>query len=88
MIDGVAPEFEDIASGEYPVSRPLYFYVKKAHMGQIPGSRDTLPSSRATGRGAMTATSPTRGSIPMPEEARMQFAANVKNLTPLQLAME
>ena len=62
MIDGVAPEFEDIASGEYPVSRPLYFYVKKAHMGQIPGSRDTSPSSRARRRGAKTATSPTRAS--------------------------
>lgn len=34
---GVSPSTETIASGEYPVSRPLYFYVKKAHIGVIPG---------------------------------------------------
>ncbi len=37
---GVAPSTETIASGEYPVSRPLYFYVKKAHIGVIPGLKD------------------------------------------------
>ncbi|MBN2907218.1 MAG: substrate-binding domain-containing protein [Rhodobacteraceae bacterium] len=37
---GVAPSTETIASGEYPVSRPLYFYIKKAHMGVIPGLKD------------------------------------------------
>ncbi|QEU08082.1 substrate-binding domain-containing protein [Paracoccus yeei] len=34
---GVAPSTETIAKGEYPVSRPLFFYVKKAHLGEIPG---------------------------------------------------
>ncbi len=37
LIDGVAPEFESISSGEYPVSRPLYFYIKNSHVGKIPG---------------------------------------------------
>jgi phosphate transport system substrate-binding protein len=37
---GVAPSTETIASGEYPVSRPLYFYVKKAHIGVIPGLKE------------------------------------------------
>ncbi len=36
-VDGVAPEFESISSGEYPVSRSMYFYVKRAHIGVIPG---------------------------------------------------
>ena len=36
-MSGVAPSTETIATGEYPVSRPLYFYVKKAHIGVIPG---------------------------------------------------
>ena len=88
MIDGVAPEFEAIAAGDYPVSRPLYFYVKKAHMGQIPGIEGYLAeftSDRAWGDdGYLT----DKGLIPMPEEERMKFAANVKNLTPLKLAME
>ena len=42
IIDGAEPEFESIASGEYPVSRPLYFYVKKAHVGQVPGIAEYL----------------------------------------------
>ena len=37
---GVVPSTESIASGEYPVSRPLYFYVKKAHIGVIPGLKE------------------------------------------------
>ncbi|TNF19955.1 MAG: phosphonate ABC transporter substrate-binding protein [Rhodobacteraceae bacterium] len=37
---GVAPTTETISSGQYPVSRPLYFYLKKAHIGVIPGLKD------------------------------------------------
>ncbi|MEM9012627.1 MAG: substrate-binding domain-containing protein [Pseudomonadota bacterium] len=37
MVDGIEPTFENIASGDYPVSRSLYFYIKKAHVGVIPG---------------------------------------------------
>jgi phosphate transport system substrate-binding protein len=39
-MSGVAPSTETISSGEYPVSRPLYFYIKKAHMGFIPGLKE------------------------------------------------
>jgi phosphate transport system substrate-binding protein len=34
------PSTDTIASGDYPVSRPLYFYIKKAHMGVIPGIKE------------------------------------------------
>ncbi|MEQ6248072.1 substrate-binding domain-containing protein [Sulfitobacter sp. HNIBRBA3233] len=37
---GVEPTTETIASGDYPVSRPLFFYVKKAHIGVIPGLKE------------------------------------------------
>lgn len=37
---GVTPSTESIATGEYPVSRPLFFYVKKAHIGVIPGLKE------------------------------------------------
>lgn len=37
QIGGVAPSFDSIASGAYPLSRSLYLYVKKAHVGVIPG---------------------------------------------------
>ena len=39
-MDGVAPSTETISTGEYPVSRPLYFYIKKAHIGAIPGLKE------------------------------------------------
>ncbi|MBP1870981.1 Phosphate-binding protein PstS [Ensifer adhaerens] len=39
-VNGIVPSTETIASGEYPVSRPLYFYVKKAHLGVIPGLKE------------------------------------------------
>ena len=41
-MDGVTPSTETVASGEYPVSRPLFFYVKKAHLGVIPGLQEYI----------------------------------------------
>ncbi len=41
-MSGVVPSTETIAKGEYPVSRPLYFYVKKAHIGVIPGLKEYI----------------------------------------------
>ncbi len=39
-VGGVTPTVDSIAAGEYPVSRPLFFYVKKAHLGVIPGLKE------------------------------------------------
>jgi len=39
-MDAIEPSVETIASGAYPVSRPLFIYVKKAHLDAIPGLRD------------------------------------------------
>ncbi|ANT59073.1 phosphonate ABC transporter substrate-binding protein [Salipiger sp. CCB-MM3] len=39
-MSGIEPSTETIASGEYPVSRPLFFYIKKAHIGVIPGLKE------------------------------------------------
>ena len=39
-MNGVVPTTESIASAEYPVSRPLFFYIKKAHIGVIPGLKE------------------------------------------------
>lgn len=85
LVDGKPPEFEAIANGEYPVSRSLYFYVKKAHVGTIPGIEEFLAeftSARAWGEEGYLAD---KGLIPMPEEEREKFAADVKNLTPFSL---
>ena len=39
-VSGVAPSVETISSGDYPISRPLYFYVKNAHLDVIPGLKE------------------------------------------------
>ena len=39
-MSGVEPTTESISTGEYPVSRPLYFYIKAAHIGVIPGLKE------------------------------------------------
>ena len=39
-MSGVVPTVESIAVGDYPVSRPLYFYIKAAHLDVIPGLQD------------------------------------------------
>jgi phosphate transport system substrate-binding protein len=41
-MNGVVPSVETISTGDYPVSRPLYFYVKKAHIGVIPGLKEYI----------------------------------------------
>ena len=39
-MSGVTPSVDTIASGDYPVSRPLFFYIKKAHLGVVPGIKE------------------------------------------------
>ncbi|WP_234422291.1 PstS family phosphate ABC transporter substrate-binding protein [Sedimenticola thiotaurini] len=85
MVDGVSPTFDAIADGSYPVSRPLYFYVKKAHVGKIPGIKEYLAeftSDKAWGEEGYLVD---KGMIPMPTQERSQFAADVKGLNILQL---
>jgi phosphate transport system substrate-binding protein len=41
-MNGIMPSTETIADGTYPVSRPLFFYVKNAHLGVIPGMREYI----------------------------------------------
>ena len=87
-VDGVAPTFDAIADGDYPVSRPLFFYAKKAHVDVIPGLRGYLrefTSERAWGEEGYLSD---RGLIPMPDAERAQVAAAVRDLTPLSLAVE
>ncbi len=85
LVDGVAPEFEAIAEGKYPVSRPLFFYVKRAHLGKIPGIAEYLAefsSEKSWGdEGYLT----DRGLIPMPSAERRKFATDAKELKSLEM---
>jgi len=83
-VDGVAPTFENIAAGDYPVSRPLFFYVKKAHANVIPGIKQYLnefTSEKCWGDDGYLAE---KGLIPMPVKERNAFrkaAVNLENLS-------
>jgi len=79
-VDGVSPNFENIASGKYPVSRPLFFYVKKAHVAVIPGMKEYIAeftSEKAAGNEGYLAD---KGLIPLPPAERKQVAADANSL--------
>ncbi len=85
MVDGVKPTFENIADGNYPVSRPLFFYVKKAHVGAIPGLREYLKeftSEKAWGPDGYLAE---KGLIPMPDAEREKYRNEAMDLTTISL---
>ncbi len=85
-IDGRAPTYEAIADGTYPVSRPLYFYVKKGHIGVIPGIEEYIAeftSEKASGpEGYLT----DKGLIALPDAERKKVAASAKALKPMSAA--
>ncbi|MGB3134975.1 MAG: substrate-binding domain-containing protein [Candidatus Macondimonas sp.] len=84
IINGSRPTYESIADGAYPLSRPLFFYVKKAHVGVIPGIPEFLAeftSAKAFGpEGYLT----DRGLIALPDDQRKQVAENAKKLVTLK----
>lgn len=85
FVDGYAPTFENIASGDYAVSRPLYIYVKKAHIGKVPGIEEFLrefTNPRAMGDEGYLVD---RGLIPLGEDEYARLRKTVKNLEPLDM---
>ena len=82
FVDGVQPKFDAIANGDYPVSRPLFFYVKKAHVDAIPGIKEYLAEFTSDKAWGPDGYLPEKGMIPMPEDERKSYADAVKNLEP------
>ena len=85
VIDGVEPEFELISDGSYPISRSLYFYLKKSRVGKVPGIPEFLAeftSEKAWGEeGYLT----DKGLIPMSEEERAKWADAARSLKLLEM---
>jgi len=81
VIDGIAPEFDRIASGEYPVSRKLYFYIKKAHVSAVPGIQDYATLFLSDGMSGEDGALVDKGLIPLPEADHAAMQAVVANLT-------
>ncbi len=81
-INGVEPDFETIADGSYPVSRPLFFYVKNGHRDVIPGLPAFLElymTPEVLGAGGLLAA---RGMVPLPEAQMKATMDAVLNAAP------
>ena len=77
-VSGVSPSVETISSGEYPVSRPLFFYVKKDHIGVIPGLKEYVEffaSEKMIGPDGPLAD---YGLVPLPEDQLKALQEEVK----------
>ncbi len=83
-LNGVGPEEETIASGDYPVARPLYFYVKNAHRGVIPGLSEFIEeymSEESMGPGGYLSQ---RGMVVLSDERRADVQERVLAGTPME----
>ena len=78
IISGTEPTFDDIASGNYSVSRALFFYVKHGHIGVIPGINEYMMEwTKHWGEDEILSDA---GMIPMPAEERAEMISRMENL--------
>ncbi|MGB0919731.1 MAG: substrate-binding domain-containing protein [Alphaproteobacteria bacterium] len=80
IVDGAEPTFDNIAAGDYGVSRSLYFYVKHAHVNQVPGIKEFIAeftSEAASGEDGYLAD---KGLIPLPDDERAVMAEQANGL--------
>ncbi|WP_028671824.1 substrate-binding domain-containing protein [Saccharospirillum impatiens] len=84
-VDGVQATFDTIADGSYKVSRPLFFYIKKAHIGVIPGIEEYV--AEFTSRRAVSPNGYLidRGLIPLSNAEYARMTGNVENLRHVSL---
>ena len=85
VIDGMEPTFDAIAEGEYKVSRPLYFYVKKAHIGVVPGIEEYLNAFVSEDVIGPDGYLIDKGLIPLGEEKYEDMSSGAKALKNLAL---
>jgi phosphate transport system substrate-binding protein len=82
-VNGVQPTFESIAGGTYPISRPLYVYVKNAQARTIPGMREFLAEFTSEGAIGPAGYLVDKGLVPLPPEQRVESRFNAETLKPL-----
>ena len=85
VVNGIEPDFDTIADGSYPVSRSMYFYVKKAHVGVIPGIDEyvaTFTDEDAWGPYGYLAD---KGLIPLPDADREAMRSQATSFAQLSM---
>ena len=82
-VDGKLPTPETIANGSYPVSRSLFFYVKKSHISKVKAMQPYIDMFMSEMMISEDGVLKTIGLIPMVKELRAKIQSSVKSLTPL-----
>ncbi|HEY6530641.1 MAG TPA: PstS family phosphate ABC transporter substrate-binding protein [Cellvibrionaceae bacterium] len=84
-VGGKAPTFEAIADGSYIVSRPLFIYVKKQHVGMVPGIKEFIAEFTSEAAWGDEGYLSEKGLIPLPKKDRTAAAAAANALTVMKL---
>ncbi|MCF6233367.1 MAG: substrate-binding domain-containing protein [Rhodobacteraceae bacterium] len=85
IVNGVPAEFEEIAAGNYLIARSLFFYVKKAHVGMVPGIEEFLAEFTAEDTWGDEGYLADKGLIPLSAAERESWAAKINGLAPLDM---
>ena len=83
QVGGAEPTFETIAAEEYPLSRPLFFYVKNAHVGTVPGIEDYVTGFTSEEAWGPTGYLAEKGLIPLEEQKRESMQQQARNFEPM-----
>ncbi len=84
IIGGYEADFDSIADGDYPISRPLYFYVKKQHVGTVPGIEEYLAEFTSEGAWGDDGYLADKGMIPLDADLRKESGASIQALETLK----
>jgi phosphate transport system substrate-binding protein len=84
-VDGVAPGFDAIADGSYGISRALFFYVKKAHVGKVPGLKEFIGAFLSDAAASDDGYLADKGLIPLDDAERMAVRTHALGLTAFSL---
>ena len=81
IVEDNAPTFENISSGKYPISRSLYFYIKNAHVGKIPGISEYIAEFTSEKSFGTDGYLQEKGLIPSPDAERAKIRTNALGLS-------
>ncbi len=84
IVDGTEPTFENIAQGTYPIARSLYFYLKKEHVGVIPGLVEYALAFTSEGASGEDGYLGEKGLIPLADDERQAVIEDINELNPAE----
>jgi phosphate transport system substrate-binding protein len=84
-VNDVEPTFENIASGEYDISRSLYFYVKGEHVGVVPGIKEYIAEFTSEAAWGDDGYLVDKGLIPLSAEERKTVGEAARNLRAMSM---